>query len=93
MKQRDPDTMESYLRYTGMHGAVAVDFDWGNDDIMVPDVTDRDTVVEFAKLTADAYVDSPEGGDWLDLGIPFNEVRFPIIQLYLGVLLSNYLLD
>ncbi|KAK9378071.1 Alpha/Beta hydrolase protein [Kockiozyma suomiensis] len=73
MKQRDPDTMESYLRYTGMHGAVAVDFDWGNDDIMVPDVTDRDTVVEFAKLTADAYVDSPEGGDWLDLGIPFNE--------------------
>ncbi|KAK9448659.1 Alpha/Beta hydrolase protein [Limtongia smithiae] len=73
MSQRDPDFMESYIKYAGSKGAVAIDFDWQAQEILVPNITDRDTLVEFAKVTADAYVDDPDGGEWLDVGIPYNE--------------------
>ncbi|KAK9249209.1 Alpha/Beta hydrolase protein [Lipomyces tetrasporus] len=73
MSQRDPDFIESYLHYARTKGAVAIDFDWTHQDIMVPDITDRDTMVELAKVTADAYVEGPTAGDWIDVGLPYND--------------------
>ncbi|KAK9479414.1 Alpha/Beta hydrolase protein [Lipomyces japonicus] len=73
LSQRDPDFIESYLAYASTAKAVAIEFDWTHEEMMVPNVTDRDTLVSLAKMTADAYVDTPESNDWMDIGYPYND--------------------
>ncbi|KAK9474040.1 Alpha/Beta hydrolase protein [Dipodascopsis tothii] len=73
LSQRDPDFIESYLEYARTPKAINIDFDWTHEDMYVPNVTDKETVVSLAKMTADAYVELPTRNDWFDVGEPFNE--------------------
>jgi len=45
---------------------------WTTDDVPAPNITDRETVLNFAYMTANAYVEKPGDPDWDDVGPPFN---------------------
>lgn len=45
---------------------------WSLDDTPGPNITDRDTVVSLAYMSADAYVEKTSDGEWLEVGRPFN---------------------
>lgn len=65
-RQRDPDHVESYLEAARLNPSLygSMDFDWVEEELLVPDVTDRDTVVSLAVMASNAYVDVPFTGDW-----------------------------
>ncbi|KAK9452773.1 Alpha/Beta hydrolase protein [Dipodascopsis uninucleata] len=73
MSDRRPDVIESYLSYVRKYGAFAVSLDWTDEEIIMPNVTDKQTLISLAKMTADAYVGLPVSNDWIDVGVPFNE--------------------
>lgn len=72
MSDRHPDTIETYLEKVRTREIVAQDFDWVHEIIPTPNITDRDTLVTLAKMTADAYVGLPDNSNWLDVGVPYN---------------------
>jgi lipase ATG15 len=45
---------------------------WGIDDIWVPDVTDKETVLNLAYIAADAYVEKEGEGNWEEVGGSYN---------------------
>lgn len=45
---------------------------WSTDTVAGPDVTDKATVLTFAQMAANAYVEQPETGDWKDVNGGFN---------------------
>lgn len=45
---------------------------WTLDDIPGPDITDRDTILSLAYMSANAYVEHTTDGEWLEVGAPFN---------------------
>lgn len=45
---------------------------WTLDDIPGPNITDRDTIVSLAYMSADAYVETPGDPQWTEVGDPFN---------------------
>jgi len=71
LKDRDPDTMEAYLDYAreaGSEAAAKINLDWGDEEIVAPNVTDKETVITLALMSSNAYVEIPETGDWRDVG-------------------------
>lgn len=46
--------------------------DWIVDKIEEPDVTDKETVLAFARMSNDAYYLAPDDGQWQDIGGGFN---------------------
>jgi lipase ATG15 len=46
--------------------------DWTIDDIPGPNVTDRETVLSFARMASNAYILEPNTGEWEDVGGGFN---------------------
>ncbi|EEY16715.1 conserved hypothetical protein [Verticillium alfalfae VaMs.102] len=45
---------------------------WTLDDTPGPDVSDKETILTLARMTANAYVEDEEHPDWEDVGAPFN---------------------
>lgn len=45
---------------------------WTMDDVVAPDVADKDSIISLAYMCADAYVESPDLPDWDDVGDTFN---------------------
>jgi lipase ATG15 len=45
---------------------------WTLDDVNAPDVTNVRTILTFAQMAANAYVETPETGDWKDVRGGFN---------------------
>ena len=45
---------------------------WITEDISQPDITDKETVITLARMTADAYVEIPGTEDWADIGAGWN---------------------
>lgn len=45
---------------------------WTYDDIPGPNITDKDTILTLAYMSADAYVETPDNNEWTDVGDPFN---------------------
>ncbi|KAK9466244.1 Alpha/Beta hydrolase protein [Lipomyces arxii] len=73
MADRSAMTVESYLEYARKKGAIAMELDWVKEQVEGPNVTDVETLTALAKMTADAYVNVPETGNWVDVGLPYNE--------------------
>jgi lipase ATG15 len=48
--------------------------DWTIDEIAGPNVTDKETVLSFARMASDAYIIEPDTGEWEDVGGGFNYV-------------------
>ncbi|KAH7400993.1 Alpha/Beta hydrolase protein [Phaeosphaeria sp. MPI-PUGE-AT-0046c] len=46
--------------------------DWIIDDVPGPNVTDRETVLSFARMASNAYILEPNTGEWEDVGGGFN---------------------
>ena len=46
--------------------------DWYDEDVVAPDVTDRDTVVALALMSSNAYTKVPGSGEWLNISEPWN---------------------
>lgn len=74
MTQRDPDFIESYLEYIHSDPANAnkIHLDWFDEDVHIPNVTDKDTIVALALMLSNAYVEEPGTGDWIDVGEPWH---------------------
>ncbi|KAF8475826.1 Alpha/Beta hydrolase protein [Kalaharituber pfeilii] len=70
---RDREVIEQYL-FLSRHGwAQSYTADaWSVDEIPQPNITDKETVVTLAKMTADAYVEIPGAEDWVDVGPHWN---------------------
>ncbi|KAK0384844.1 hypothetical protein NLU13_7322 [Sarocladium strictum] len=45
---------------------------WTTDEVPVPDITDKNTVLSMAYMAADAYVENEDGADWEDVGEGFD---------------------
>ncbi|KAK4082495.1 hypothetical protein PCL_01681 [Purpureocillium lilacinum] len=65
------DAMVARARHDG-YAAVLDASAWTMDEVPTPDVTDKNTVLSLAYMTADAYVEDEDGADWEEVGQPFN---------------------
>lgn len=54
------------------HGIHLAASDWTIDSIPGPNVTDKETVLSFARMASNAYILEPGTGDWKDVGCGYN---------------------
>lgn len=76
MAKRDPPTVESYLRTArsmGIKAASQLTPAWVREEIVVPNVSDKDTIVNLAYMASNAYVDIPYTGEWTNVSEPWQE--------------------
>lgn len=71
---RSKETIDGILdwgreRGRGVHLAAS---DWTIDAIPGPNITDRETVLSFARMASNAYILEPGTGDWKDVGCGYN---------------------
>lgn len=74
MVDRRPSVVDPIVAMSRMQGYAAV-LDasaWTLDDVPSPDITDKETVLNLAKMTANAYVENETDADWEEVGAPFN---------------------
>lgn len=64
----------SEARIQSIRHGQSLDMPWEEDEIIGPDVESRETLLELAKMTNNAYVE-PEDPAWYDLGGKWTEVR------------------
>lgn len=75
MSDRSPDFMEAYLDFALAFpsSAAKVRIDWIDEDVVVPNVTDKKTILSLALMSSNAYVRLPHTGDWRNVSTPWNE--------------------
>ncbi|KAI3404216.2 ATG15 [Candida oxycetoniae] len=77
--RHEPFFIESYLDYARSVNGNAeilnrINLEWSDDDVSVPNITDRDTLVSLATISSNAYVRFPKDdeekkkSDWIDVG-------------------------
>ncbi|KAJ4305385.1 putative lipase atg15 [Kalmusia sp. IMI 367209] len=74
LKDRRRETIDGILdwgRMTGKALHMAAE-DWTVDEIAGPNVSDKDTVLTFARMASNAYILEPHTGDWEDVRGGFN---------------------
>lgn len=49
--------------------------DWAIEETSGPNVTDKETILSFARMTLDAYTQEPFTGEWQDVKGGFNHSR------------------
>lgn len=66
LSDRSPEHIESLLKHGQMTGqAMTLDSDaWTFDEIPEPDASDKDTVLTFARVAANAYVQDDTQTNW-----------------------------
>lgn len=73
MAVRDPDTMEAYLAQAATrYRPSTLAIDWVDELISIPNITDRDTMIALANMAANAYVELPHTGNWINVTDPWN---------------------
>ncbi|CCD26607.1 triglyceride lipase ATG15 NDAI_0I00380 [Naumovozyma dairenensis CBS 421] len=75
LTDRTPKFIESYLdfAYKSPQLASTIELDWNNDDqVIAPDVTDKETIISLALMSSNAYVQIPQTGDWRNVSSPWN---------------------
>lgn len=75
LKDRQPSTIDGYLAHARYFGqTVALDASaWTLDDVMAPNVTDKETIINLAYMAANAYVPVVGEGEWTNVSQGFNE--------------------
>lgn len=76
LKDRSKSTIEAHLlasRY-GFPTTFGADA-WTTHEIRQPNITDKATVLQLAKIAADAYIEVQYTEDWLEIGKPYNLSR------------------
>jgi lipase ATG15 len=77
LKDRRPsvvDPMVAAAREEGGFWALSPSA-WTMDNLQGPDVTDKETVITFAQMAANSYVEAPNTGDWKDVNGGFNRTN------------------
>lgn len=66
MKHRDPEYVENFLNYAHQSPEMAskINLEWVNEDVLAPNMTDKETIVSLALMSSNAYVRVPYEGDW-----------------------------
>jgi lipase ATG15 len=74
LADRNPSSIEAHLSHARYFGQSAVlDAEqWTLDNVVGPNVTDKDTVLNLAIMTANAYAPVVGEGDWEDIGLGYN---------------------
>ncbi|EMC92898.1 hypothetical protein BAUCODRAFT_142440 [Baudoinia panamericana UAMH 10762] len=74
LTNRKPADIDQLLAYADMHGNAATlpYYDWTVDSVAGPNITNKGTVLTFAKMAANAYVQGHAGGEWKDVKGGFN---------------------
>lgn len=70
----DSFTAFSNARARSMMHMQSEPLDWDDTDVLGPDVSKRETLLQLAKMTYNAYAE-PGDKDWYDLGSGWNTVR------------------
>ncbi|CAB16887.1 autophagy associated lysophospholipase Atg15 [Schizosaccharomyces pombe] len=75
LKDQSRDALTDY-RYKSMKGIYSeanspADL-WEQEAIVIPDITDKETIYSLGKMSYNAYQKIPFDGDWLDLGPDWN---------------------
>lgn len=72
---RRPSVVDPMVATSRQQGYVSVlsPEAWTLDEIPGPNITDRDTIVSLAYMAANAYVETPDNTEWLEVGDPFNK--------------------
>ncbi|EPS40459.1 hypothetical protein H072_5703 [Dactylellina haptotyla CBS 200.50] len=76
MRDRSVSTVENCLFANRLQGFQLADTPatyWTVDQVTAPDITDKETVLNLAKMSANAYVHIPATDDWRDVGTPWNQ--------------------
>ncbi|KAI5810681.1 Alpha/Beta hydrolase protein [Pyronema omphalodes] len=70
---RDKHTIEGYLldHRLGISTSTTADA-WRYDEVVQPDITDKDTVLSLARIAANAYVELHNTTEWMEVGTPYN---------------------
>ncbi|KAJ4376469.1 putative lipase atg15, partial [Neocucurbitaria cava] len=74
LTDRSKDTIDGILEWGRSKGRpvqLAAE-DWAIDEIAGPNVTDRETVLSFARMASNAYILEPNTGEWEEVGGGFN---------------------
>ncbi|KAL5114460.1 putative lipase atg15 [Pleosporales sp. CAS-2024a] len=74
LADRSRAAIDGMLAWGGAKGRavqLAAD-DWTVDELAGPNVTDRETVLSFARMASNAYILEPNTGEWEDVGGGFN---------------------
>lgn len=64
----------SNARIQSIRYGQSLDIPWEEDEVIGPNVQSRETLLELAKMTSNAYVE-PEDPGWYDLGGKWTQVR------------------
>ncbi|AAS50411.1 AAR046Cp [Eremothecium gossypii ATCC 10895] len=65
-QQQVPEFMEPYLDFALERPDLAeqIKMDWGYENMFVPNITDKETVISLALMSSNAYVRLPNTGNW-----------------------------
>ncbi|RPA97791.1 alpha/beta-hydrolase [Choiromyces venosus 120613-1] len=70
---RSKETIEDILYAHRAHNPRTFsDDDWTTEIIPMPNITDKTTVLNLARIAANAYIEAEGTEDWLDIGQPYN---------------------
>lgn len=73
LSDRSTETIEDYLfAYRSHNPRILSDDAWISETILMPNVTDKETVLSLARIAADAYIEVEGTEDWMDVGNPYN---------------------
>ncbi|KAK3070712.1 putative lipase atg15 [Teratosphaeriaceae sp. CCFEE 6253] len=74
LAKRKPADIDRLLEHAGIHGEAATlpPSAWTDDDAPGPNVTDKQSVLTFAKMASNAYVQDHTAADWKDVKGGFN---------------------
>jgi len=74
LSDRRISTVEPLLAAARSNGGVSAlsPSAWTLDEVAGPNITDKETVLNLAKMTADAYILEPQTGNWEDVNGGFN---------------------
>lgn len=74
LADRRLSVIESYLATARSTGSVVAlsPSEWVMDTLAGPNVTDKESVLTFAKMTQNDYIEDPGTEDWEDINGPFN---------------------
>ncbi|KAF8427918.1 Alpha/Beta hydrolase protein [Tirmania nivea] len=70
---RERDVIEEFMMMQRYGWAQSLTADaWTIEETSQPNITDKETIINLAKMTADAYVEVPGAEDWVDIGGGWN---------------------
>lgn len=74
LADRRQSTIDRLLEHAEVHGTAATlpSSAWTEDEVAGPNITDKETIISFAKMAHNAYTHEAGTGEWQEVGGGFN---------------------